>query len=113
MTGSGWLNEVEFYLGVKSLDLPTGGGPDLFWRKWIVGSCWRWQLLVKIFNLLFVHLQHHRSLQLHGRTCGTSKEFMLSNTQQCNTLLFLRLLSSSLRFKTILNFRFNLTPIVH
>lgn len=77
VTGSGWLNEVELCLG---LDLPAGGGPDLFWRKWIVRSCWSWQLLVKIFNLLFVHLQHHWALQLHGWTCGTSKEFTLLKT---------------------------------
>lgn len=50
----------------------------LFRRQRVVGARRarrRRQLFIKIVNLLFVHLHHHRPLQLHGGTCGTSRRF--------------------------------------
>lgn len=59
--------------GGDSPDLPAGGGAALFGGQRVVGGRWSRQLLVKVLNLLLVHLHHHRPLQLHGRACGTIK----------------------------------------
>lgn len=66
----------------RRVDLPAGGGGGaaLFGRQRVVGSGRSRQLFVKVLNLLLVHLHHHRTLQLHGRTCGTSTGFILLNT---------------------------------
>lgn len=83
------INEVCLQVNSDSLDLPAGGGSALFGRQRVVGGRWSRQLLIKVLNLLLVHLHHHRPLQLHGRACGTSKELILLNT----CFLFLNKLS--------------------
>lgn len=56
-----WLSEGRW----RSRRVSFGG------RRVVLG---RRSLLVEVVDLVFVHLLHHGPLQLHGRTCWTSKE---------------------------------------
>lgn len=70
-------------------DLPAGAA-GLFGWQWVLRGCWRCQVLIKVINLLLIHLHHHWPLQLHSGACGTSKRI-----HAVKLLLFLKRTLSS------------------
>lgn len=64
------------------------GSTASFGRQRVVGGGRSDHLFVKVLNLLFVHLQHHRPFQLHGRACWVqishSVRFLVLNAHKRN-----------------------------
>lgn len=59
----------KIWIFIFCVVVESRGSTASFGRQRVVGASGSDHLFVKVLHLLFVHLQHHRPLQLHGRAC--------------------------------------------